>query len=69
VTITLPPDLAADLAAFADTLGLDPDEIVAHHMRRAVYEGVNRRERFLDTLDDHSRIVGWLPDGSPKTRD
>lgn len=66
--ISIPDDAFADLEALAADLGLSAGDLVTAYVRRGVHEADYRRSRFLAEIEDHSRITGWMPDGSPRMK-
>lgn len=56
------------LNELSEALGIPGDELAREWIRAAARDAQIRRRRFLSPgyLTDHTRIVGWLPDGSPR---
>lgn len=69
VNLYLPIELIERLAEAEKDLGIAVSDLVAAYAERGVSEAKDRQQRMLDTLDDHDRIVGWMPSGTPIERD
>lgn len=67
--IDLPSDLATQLANLSGKLGIGPTALAIYYLDRQINDAQYRHNCFLDAIEDHGRIKGWLPDGSPILRD
>lgn len=65
VLLLLPDSLVEALRELQDQLGIAASDLVASYVQRGVEDARSRRRRFLDDLDDPSRIKGWMPSGTP----
>lgn len=66
--ISIPDDAFADLEALAVKLGLSTSDLATAYVRRGIRDADYRHARFLHDVEDHSRIAGWLPDGTPEMK-
>jgi hypothetical protein len=65
ITLRLPVELIERLAQAEQELGVAVSDLVAVYVQREVDEALSRKARFLNDLDDHSRIHAWMPSGTP----
>ncbi len=69
ITLRLPVELIERLAEAEQELGVAVSDLVAVHVQAGIDDALLRKERMLNDLEDHSRIVGWMPSGTPIERD
>lgn len=66
VTLNLPAALVDRLAKLEPVLGIAASDLAAFYIERGSDDAILRRSRMLGDIDDHFRIKGWLPDGTPR---
>jgi hypothetical protein len=69
ITLQLPAKVVELLVDAERELGIAASDLAAHYIEQEAGEALRRKERFLKDLEDHDRIVGWMPDGTFLDRD
>lgn len=64
-------DAARNLADVASRLGIPTDVLASTWILSAAADAIRRQDRFLEPgyIVDHTRITGWIHDGSPTMKD
>lgn len=68
--VRMDSDTADILTRTAATLDIPADELASAWIRKAATDALDRHERWTAPgyLTDHSRIIGWEPDGTPRLK-
>jgi hypothetical protein len=68
VEVQLPERLVERLWELQAEFGIAVSDLVASYVERGVEDAWTRRSRSLADIEDHSRIKGWMPSGTPILR-